>query len=80
MSSKKNITTLAELDAAQRQVKRELDIKKTSIEKRFESAKDFYNPSNVATNVASDIVNGMIPLLDWKPVVLTLVRALKKKL
>jgi len=80
MSSKANITNLEELDAAQKQLRRELDIKKQAIESRFDAAKDFYAPSKLATNLASDLVGEIVPLLDWKPLAISFIQALKKKL
>lgn len=74
--NKSKISSLAELDEAQKQVSRQLASKKRSISGNFEKAKSFYAPSNMISTAVGDF----IPVLDWRGLALRLISEIRKKL
>jgi len=73
---KSNISTMAELDAAQRQVNRDLRAKQKDLGRHFDSAKEFYTPSNMVNSFMTDIS----PIFDWRAMALSIIQGIRSKL
>lgn len=70
------IKTMKELEAAQSRVRRDLAIKKNSMARRFDDAKEFYTPANMVSNAIGNIA----PMLDIRSLLLSIIRDLKNRL
>ena len=67
---------MKELEAAQRQLSRQLEEKKNSLSRSGRKAKDFYAPMNLIGNA----VNSVLPLSEIGGFLLGLVRGAKKQI
>lgn len=74
--SRKNISSMKELDEAQRQLSRQIREKESSIIMKYDEARQFYNPSNMVNGFVQDYVDSF----DWRAAALSIVRSLKEKL
>ncbi|MCQ2133571.1 MAG: hypothetical protein MJY88_01260 [Bacteroidales bacterium] len=70
------IKSMKELEAAQSRVRRDLAIKKNSMARRFDDAKEFYTPANLVSNAIGNIT----PMFDVRGLLLGIIRDIRNKL
>jgi len=73
MSKYSHITSLKQLDAAQREVSKNLKKTQKSLSQNFGRAREFYTPSSIATNLVSDF----LPIFDWRSLAIFAIRQIK---
>lgn len=67
---------MKDLESAQSQLRGEIYLKKQSISRRFDDAKEFYTPANLVSNAIGNIA----PMFDIRGLLLGIIKDIRNKI